>query len=106
MVMEFDSLTWQQETPRSRNASLRSRPEWASLKARLLAARQARRVLLDSVQASRRESSGSFARPAARWLIQFGPDSAFINPTASTIRNAGEGNEALVVDETRSGDRG
>jgi hypothetical protein len=106
MAIEFDSQVWQQEARKPRESRGIVRPDWHSLQARLLAARDAGRAFAQNGSTDRSGNSGSFDRPAARCISVFGMDSAFVNPNDSADRNAGVVNEAFVADEVESGDRG
>jgi hypothetical protein len=106
MVIEFDNLEWQRGSPGPHESGRLARPDWHGLQARLRAARDAARVFAAGGSTSRSASCGSFDGSAARWIVDFGQDSAFVNPNDSAIRNASVVKVDLVADESKYGDRG
>ena len=80
--------------------------DWHGLRARLLAARAARRALASAGNAGPCAAGASFDAQAARQLRGHGDCFTPVNPVSLTVRKTGADNVAAVVGETRTGDRG
>lgn len=82
------------------------KPEWHGLRARLAAARSARRALAEEVTTFRVVSAGSFDRPSARVLADYDPFLKIINPVFWANRKPARTMDAPGVGETSPGGRG
>ena len=102
MSIAFEHSNW----TRSSAGKGLSHPEWDGLRARILAAHQARRSL-DTIAASRLlRANGSFDTQTAQRLDEFSQGIRLVNPNDSTNRKPAGDMDADVVGTSSTGDRG
>ncbi|WP_141521569.1 hypothetical protein [Novosphingobium sp. PC22D] len=103
MEFAFDLIDGVRRRPARQGHGDAAPPDWHALKARLLAARDASRVL---VQVSRRHARGSFAREVADRLHTYAAINCGVNLTDSGNRKRLTGRTGLVGGTTGTGGRG
>jgi hypothetical protein len=105
MDIVFDRNSWTND-PAGRAGGF-SRPlEWHGLRARLCAARAARRVLNAASAAREIAAEGSFDGVSARLLADYGPCLPAVNPVFWANRKPARTMAPDVAGETSPGDRG
>lgn len=118
MDIAFDRDGWRDSwrdgwtaRPRDGRADAAGRPDWPGLRARLWAARAAHHALKDKARAGTSAieaavEAGSFDRPSARTLADYGPALIGVNPDSWADSKPVGARDSCVADETSLGERG
>ena len=105
MEMKFDLGTGADGRANGLNPQVPCHPEWAALRARLMAARESFCVFGQNAGAQATPNRGSFDPAAAHRLATYGQDRNAVNPDALGNCKSTRGNDALVA-ATNTGERG
>ena len=101
---------WPEQAPGGDVRDDSRRPDWYGLRARLMAARAARRQITHEMQASRAPEGGSFDCRSARSLAVLetvrGAGFTAVNPECFTNGNVEADNVQVVAGDPSTGDRG
>jgi len=105
MDIGFDRESWAND-PADRADGKTGSPEWHGLRARLSAARAARRVLVEEANVSGQPQAGSFDDSSARVLADYGQSQAIVNPVPWSDGKPPRTKDGALASGSHPGERG